>query len=399
MTLARVIEVPLVLAFGVLLVVGALLSERARTTVLSTSVLFMGAGIAFGNLGTGWLGVNSLSDLVGFAAEVALYTILFTDGTHLPASEIRRAWKLPGRALLLGLPLTLGVLAVAAYWVLGLGWAEAFLVAAVLSPTDPVLVRAILEHEAVPVRLRQLLSVESGLNDGLVLPVIVILLSIAGAPEPHPWVAVLDALGGVAVGIAIPVSVLGLERLRFFEVAPSYRPLLGIAIACTTFGVCRLTGTNEFLAAFAGGITVASTSRTCAASYFSIGDPLSEGVKLAALLVFGAALTLQLDWRAIVYTAIALLLARPIGLLLAFVGRTLPRKEWLVAAWFGPKGFASVLYGELVVKAAVPHAQYLENVIGLVIAVSVVAHSSSDSVIARQFRTDVADGPSAEAPP
>jgi sodium/hydrogen antiporter len=379
--------VVLTLAFGVLLLISVLLSERARTTVLSTSVLFVGAGLALGNSWLGWVELDPAQDVLGRAADIALFTILFVDGAHLGAREVARAWRLPGRALLLGLPLTIAAIAVAAHWALGLGWLQALLLGAVLSPTDPVMVRAILEHDAVPLRLRRLLTVESGLNDGLALPPIIILLASLGYHGAHPWLGLAEAVGGVAVGIAIAMLVM-LERVRWLAIADTYRPLVGIAVGISVFGVCGLTNANELLAAFAAGVTLASLRHDLATAFTGVGEPLSEAVKLAALLVFGASLTLTLDAPALVFAALVLVAARPVALLFAFFGGGLSRTEWLSAAWFGPKGFASMLYAAIVLHSGIADAHRLYGVIGLVVTLSIVAHSSTDTLVARAFGRD-----------
>lgn len=374
----------LVLIFGVLLLVAVLISERARTTVLSTSVLFLVAGIAVGNTGLGWVTFPAWQDVLGRAAEIALFTILFVDGSQLGCREIAEAWHLPGRALLVGIPLTIAAIAVAAHWILGLAWLPSLLLGAVLSPTDPVMTRAILEHDAVPLKLRRLLSVESGLNDGLALPPITVLLAMLGARDAYPLRGVVEAVGGIAIGVAVSAAV-AVERLRWFEIAEGYRPLVGFAIACTVFGICQLTGGNEFLAAYAAGVTLTSIREDLATAFVRVGEPISEAIKLAALLVFGATLSLRLDPTTLIFAAVALLVARPVALLFAFLGGGLSRLEWAAAAWFGPKGFASMLYAALVLQSNVPDAARLYAVIGLVVTLSIIAHSSTDTLVARAF--------------
>ncbi|MGH9066201.1 MAG: cation:proton antiporter, partial [Acidimicrobiales bacterium] len=171
----------LLLVFAVTLLGAVLLSALAHRSVLSTAVLFLVVGAVAGPGLIGWIAVYPSDDLVRVLAELALFSVLFTDGMAARTSELRRAWRLPGRALLFGLPLTLGAIAVLAHYLAGLSWLEASLLGAVLSPTDPVFAAAIVGREEVPARLRQLLNVESGLNDGLALPVVVVLLAIVAS--------------------------------------------------------------------------------------------------------------------------------------------------------------------------------------------------------------------------
>ena len=171
----------LVLIFGVALLIVVLVSGLAARTVLSTSLMFLLAGAVAGSGGFGWLQLTPNSPIVSTLADLALFTVLFTDGQRAGVPELRAAWRLSGRALLLGMPLTFLGISVLAHLVAGLDWVTAFLVGAVLSPTDPVFASAIVTRTDVPARLRQLLNIESGLNDGLALPVVVVLIAAASS--------------------------------------------------------------------------------------------------------------------------------------------------------------------------------------------------------------------------
>ena len=160
--------------------------------------------------------------VVAVLAELALFSVLFTDGMRVGVKDLASAWRLPGRALLLGLPLTLAGTALLAHWVAGLPWAESFLLGAVLSPTDPVFAAAIVGREEVPARLRQLLNVESGLNDGLALPVVLAMLAVAGKAEVHLGAGAAEVALGVVLGIVIPWAAVRLERMRFFAAHTTY---------------------------------------------------------------------------------------------------------------------------------------------------------------------------------
>ena len=152
------------------MLLAVLVSALAKRTILSTAVLFLVAGFVLGPDTTGVLDVRADSPIVGTLAELALFAVLFTDGMRVGWADLRSAWRLPGRALGWGLPLTLLVTAVAAHYVAGLGWAESLLIGAILAPTDPVFASALVGNDKVPARLRHLLNVESGVNDGLALP-------------------------------------------------------------------------------------------------------------------------------------------------------------------------------------------------------------------------------------
>jgi sodium/hydrogen antiporter len=377
-----------VLSFALTLLLALLVSELAGRSILSTAVVFLVAGFV---VGPGLLSVLSFSPqetVVIRVVEVALFAVLFSDGMRVGVRDMVSAWRLPGRALLLGLPLTLLGTASLARLVTGLPWIESLLLGAVLSPTDPVLVAALVGREEVPIRLRRLLNVESGLNDGLVLPVVLILLSIAGRSDAH-ILEVFAELGlGIVVGIVIPTIFLLLERTRFFAVGSSYAGIDTFAIGLAVFGLASVTDANLFLAAFSAGITVASM----VPEPNRFVEPLAELLKLLALFVFGSLISpsflAEIPAAGYVFAALALLLVRPVALEIALVASPLDRWERAVAGWFGPKGFASVVFALLVLQARIGESDRLFHLAALVIAGSIVAHSSTDVLVARRFREE-----------
>jgi NhaP-type Na+/H+ or K+/H+ antiporter len=195
----------LLLAFAAVLLLAVLLSALAHRTILSTAVLFLIAGFVLGDDVTGVLRLAPDSPMVRVLAELALFAVLFTDGMRVGWADVRTAWQLPGRALGWGLPLTLLVTALAARFVVGLDWPEALLIGAVLAPTDPVFAAALVGNDKVPGRLRHLLNVESGVNDGLALPFVVVLLAMAAdADDLYLSALALEVVLGIAIGVVVP---------------------------------------------------------------------------------------------------------------------------------------------------------------------------------------------------
>ncbi len=381
----------LLLVYAVTLLAAVLISDRAQRTVLSTAVLFLVVGAAYGSLH----GAVS-SDAVRVLAEIALVAVLFTDSMRTSLPDLRRAWRLPGRALLLGFPLTLGGTALAARALVGLGWPQALLVGAALAPTDPVLASAIVGREEIPGRLRDLLSVESGLNDGLALPFLVAFIAWAGH-EPVAALAVGGELAiGVAIGLAIPWAAVRLERTAVFGASEQYRRIGIVAVALVTYAVAAIAHGNTFLAAFAAGATLATIAPRARDVFAQIGDSATEMLKLAALLVFGSMLSLHalgaLGWRAWAFAVVALVAVRPLAISIALIGSGMSFAEKLVAAWFGPKGFGSVVYGLLILSSGVTRGESLFHLIAITTALSIVLHSSSDVPVAHWFERKAGSG-------
>jgi NhaP-type Na+/H+ or K+/H+ antiporter len=377
----------LLVAFAVVLMVSVLISALADRSVLSTAVVFLAGGIFVQGVG---LVPESAEAVVEMVAELALFSVLFSDGMQVGIRDLAVAWRLPGRALLLGMPLTLVGTALIGRWVAGLGWLESFLLGAALSPTDPVFASAIVGRPEVPPRLRYLLNVESGVNDGLALPFVLVLLVAAGG-EAEAGAAVEELLLGIALGVAVPLVAIRLEHSRFFAAASgSYERINGFAIGLLVYAVASATHANLFLAAFAAGVTVASFGPRAREAFHEFGELVAELLKLAALFIFGTLLIPEVFAVATpivyVFALLAVLVVRPLVLPPALAGSKLDRAELAAAAWFGPKGFASVVYGLLILQSGIPDAGLLFQLIALTAAASIVLHSSTDVLIADWFR-------------
>ncbi len=379
----------LLLAFSLVLLVGVLISGLAHRSVLSTAVLFLVAGFL---LGDGVLGVLELrpgDPLVTTLAELALFSVLFTDGQRVGVRDLTSAWKLPGRALLLGMPLTFVITAVFAYYVAGLPLAESLLIAAILAPTDPVFAAAIVGREEVPGRLRHLLNVESGLNDGLALPVVLVLLAVVGGPHVEYGELAGELALGVVLGIVVPLVAVALLRSRFTETTSAYEALTLVSIGLIVLSVAELTHANLFLAAFAAGITVATVAPELRDSFHQFGELVTELLKLLAILLFGAlispAFLAEIPLLGYVFAVLSLVVARPAAIAVSFVGSRLPWPEQAAVAWFGPKGFASVVYALIVLESGAPRADEVFHLAALAVVMSILAHSSTDVPIAHYF--------------
>ena len=383
----------LVLAYGVVLLISVSLSGLAARTVLSTALLFLVGGAL---LGPGGFGVVNANDgTVAALADIALFTVLFTDGQRASVPALKEGWRLSGRALGLGMPLAMVGVAIPAHYLAGLDWPTAFLLGAILSPTDPVFASALVGRHDIPLRLRRLLNVESGLNDGLALPFVLIFLAMAKHESSHMSVVLLELVLGLAIGIGMAVLVALAWRSNILTAEPRLQPLGPVAIALVVYATCHLTHANPYLAAFAAGSALATVDHVAAETFEPLGDLLSELTKFAALLLFGALITptrlADLGWQGWALAILAIVVVRPASMLLSLIRTPMPRAERLTAAWFGPKGFASVVYGLLVLQAGIPEGAKLFDLIAVTIALSIILHSSTDVPVAHKLRIEPPD--------
>jgi sodium/hydrogen antiporter len=385
----------LVLAFGVVLLISVSLSGVAARTVLSTALLFLLAGALIGQGGFGLVKIAPHDPLVTALADIALFTVLFTDGQRANVRALKEGWRLSGRALGLGMPLTMVGIAVPAHFLVGLDWPTALLLGAILSPTDPVFAAAIVGRDDVPLRLRRLLNVESGLNDGLALPFVLIFLATAAHADSELGKVGVELVLGLVLGIAIPALVTLAWRLKVLTAEPRLQALGPLAIAVMLYAACHLTHANPYLAAFAAGSTLATMDKMAAEHFEPLGDLLSEITKFAALLVFGALVTPErlghLSVGGWVLAVLAIVLVRPAAMLLSLLRTKMSGRERAAAAWFGPKGFASVVYGLLALQSGIPDAELVFDLVTVTIALSIVLHSSTDVPVAKALSFEPPD--------
>jgi NhaP-type Na+/H+ or K+/H+ antiporter len=391
------------LVLGLLLIVAAALSGWFHGTVLSISVFSVGAGVALAVADV--VAVSPESEVLLFLIELALILTLFSDGLFVESELLRRHWGPATRALVIAMPMTLILLALAAKVLFPeLSWSEAFLLGAVLSPTDPVVTSAVVTSERVPRVVRHTLNVESGLNDGLALPFVLFFLVLAapgGNPARETGELAGEAVVGAALGIALALAAGRLlPHLPGGGITAKYQGAYALGVGFAAFGLADVTYGNGLIAAFVAGIALAATRRDIPATFLEFNESVSAIFQIATFFVFGA-LIVATGWDQSVlpllaFIAFALLVARPAAVLLSFVGVQLPRPYKLFIAWFGPKGVASMLFALLVLNSTVGDRTLVFDVASFVILASILAHGLTDTVGARWIERRL--GPAAAEP-
>ena len=178
------------------------------------------------------------------------------------------------------MPLILGITAVLAHFLVGLDWPSSLLIGAILVPTDPVFAAALVGDNRVPERLRQLLNVESGVNDGLALPFVVVFLAVSSGEELHLGELGLEVLTGTLIGVAVPWLVIKALHTKIFAAAGVFEPIVPIAIGLLVFALAVTVHANLFLAAFAAGVTVATVGQKQREAFEELGEIISELLRL-----------------------------------------------------------------------------------------------------------------------
>ena len=377
------------LVLGGMLVVGALTSGLASRSILSLTALALVVGLLLGHGGFGVLHFRARSTFVSDLATVALVVILFRDGLEVEWEMLQTQWRLPLRKLALAMPLTAGIVAVTAHAVANLSWTAAFLLGALLAPTDPVLSASVVTNPRVPRFIRHSLNLESGLNDGLALPAVLALTAaLTGSSHFVWWRFVLENVGlglvwGVAVGLlgswALPAS------RRLGGGTPAHqRALYALGVGFLTYGTSLVPPHgNGLIAVYVAAITLAVRRPDIALYFQRQAEDIVEIVKIGAFVVFGSLLTFSTlvsgGWSAVAIVAVTLLLARPVAVFVALVRtRTdLPTKAFM--SWFGPKGVATITFSLLVLSARVPAGPRLFHYAALVVFCSIIVHGVTDT--------------------
>jgi NhaP-type Na+/H+ or K+/H+ antiporter len=379
-----------VLVFGALLIVGALGSGLARRSFLALTPVFVLTGLVLGEGGLGFLHFDPRSGFVAELASVALIVILFRDGLEVEGELLQRHWHWPVRKLIVAMPITAGVVALAAHLLLDLDWTYAFLLGALLSPTDPVLSSSVVTNPRVPRLVRHSLNLESGLNDGLALPAVLALAASLSLTETDFswWRFVLQDVGlGFAFGIAagLLASLLLPRGAYTREAIPAHqRALYALGVAFATYGVTVLPPSgNGYIAVFTCAIVLGVRRPDVRGWFEQRSEDIVEIVKLGVFVVFGALLTLDGlfadGWQAIALVAVTLLVARPLAVWIALAGLRVDRTTKAFMSWFGPKGVATMTFSLLVLAQPIPGNERIFDLAALVVLCSILAHGLTDT--------------------
>ncbi|MGN6200961.1 MAG: cation:proton antiporter [Solirubrobacterales bacterium] len=375
------------LIFGALLAVVGALSGVMRGTVLSASVLSVALGMALAALEV--VHIDATDEGVVELIELALILTLFSDGMFVERELLRRHWGPTARALIIAMPITMALLALAAKGLFpSLSWAEAFLLAAVLSPTDPVVTSAVVTSRLVPSKVRHTLNLESGLNDGLALPFVLFFLVLA-SPGGDATTEAVKLVGEAGFGAVVGV-VLGALGGRLHHRLPAggltarYEGIYAVGFALVAFGFADITFGNGLIAAFVCGIAMGASEREVPEGFVEFAENTSAILQVLTFFVFGGLIIATGFHHSvpplILFILFALLVARPAAVLSSFLRTGIPSSEKYFMAWFGPKGVASMLFALFVLKSRVGHDTLIFDVASITIIASITAHGLTDTI-------------------
>ena len=388
-----------------------MVSQRSSMSPVTAPMVFTTIGIICGTGGLGWFDLDIEGETIAILVEATLVLVLFTDAVDIDLRVLRKESGTPSRLLGISLPLTIVAgTAIAVLLFDGLNLVEAALLAAVLAPTDAALGQAVVSDKRLPIRVRQNLSVESGLNDGIVLPVVTVLIAIAAAEvgatkDPGTTEFIVRQIGfGVLCGAAIGgvgAWLLGFQASRN-QIEGVFRQLATIAVAAAAFSTASLLGGNGFIAAFIAGLAFGHLAREECKDVVDFTE--DEGKLLTAItfITFGAVLIgprlEELTWQIAVYAVLSLTVVRIIPTMLSLIGTGTSFETRLFAGWFGPRGLASILFALVVLEEHnAPQTEQLFTVAMWTVLLSVFAHGITANPWTGRLARRLREGPDDKA--
>jgi NhaP-type Na+/H+ or K+/H+ antiporter len=383
---------------AVLLIAFASVSRRLQQLNVSGAMFFTTAGLLAGPV-LGLLDFELESELVKRLAEVTLTLVLFADAARISLRALRREYAVPLRLLGIGLPLTIlaGAIAGAAI-VPGISFAEALVLAVVLACTDAALGQAVVSDERLPSRIRQGLNVESGLNDGLCVPLFFMAIALAeadsGTVSDRTAVELVveeigyGLIGGVAAGVLGALVLRHASNRRLIE--PHWTQILTAASALLAAGVATALGGSIFIAAFTGGFVFGALRHDSGGEVTYLVDEGGELFNAVTFIVFGAVILGpaldEITWQLVLYALVSLTVVRMLPVALALLGTGARGPTVAFLGWFGPRGLASIVFAIILFdEADLPHLQSLLLAITVTIALSVYAHGLTAGPLTERY--------------
>ena len=390
------IAAALVVAYGVV-------SRRLESTLVTGPMAFVAAGLLLGDAGLGVLDLGLEEEGVHILAEATLVLVLFVDAIQIRLPRLVHEAQLPGRLLTVGLPGTVVLGTAAALLLFDLLPWEAALLAAVLAPTDAALGQAVGTNPDVPVRIRETLSVESGLNDGIALPLVTLFLGLAAGEEGVlsgrgivSFVAMQLGIGtlvGALVGFVGGVVIDRMARRGWMDGV--FRQLSTFAVAVCAFALSEVFGGNGFIAAFVAGLAFGQVAREQCPHAADFAEDEGQLLTMLTFLVFGTSLAgpalTDGDVPTVLYAVLSLTVVRMVPVAVSLLGTGLSALTLGFVGWFGPRGLASILFAVLIVEEAdLAVESQIVTIVSWTVLLSMFAHGMSARPAAQAYGRHVA---------
>ena len=402
------------LAFVALALLGAAaVSRRLSGTPITLTILFVAVGLLAGPELLGGIDLSTRSPTVRVLAEATLALVLFCDASRVDLGQLRREVGVPLRLLGIGLPLTIALGTAAAAVVFGqLEMEEALILGVVLAPTDAALGQAVVTEPRVPLQIRQGLNVESGLNDGICVPLLFAAVAIAdveseiseGRSAPTLLLEEIGygVVGGAVAGLLIAAIVIHAGRRDM--ISGPWRQVIPAAGAALAYGTASALDGSGFIAAFVAGLVFRLSLGRDPEDLNELSEEVANVLNGVTFVLFGAILLGpalgELSWEFALYAVVSLTIARMVPVVIAMWGSHARAPTLAFLGWFGPRGLASIVFAVIVVEESqLPHEHLIVLAVYLTVGLSVLAHGITAAPLAKRYARWYEQHPRDKAPP
>ncbi len=374
-----------------------MVSGRLERSVISGPILFVTSGLLMGPLFLGWFDQDVSKVSFRVFADLTLAVILFTDAANADFSIIRSQIRIPVRMLIFGLPgvILFGTIVASIIFDV-LSYFEAVILATILAATDAALGKAVITNKNVPARFREGLNLESGLNDGLCVPILFVFIALADGSGAEGGSAlfsvklVAEELGiGLLVGLSLSALSIRLLRWCLFRGWISrvwlQVTVVGLSIAC--FSVAQSIHGSGYIAAFTGGLYFGYKAKKATKKLVLTAEGIGETLALVTWMLFGAIVISHciqhFTWSMVIYAILSLTFIRMFPIFIALVGTGESINAKLFLGWFGPRGLASIVFSIIVVNSELPGGRFIAMVVILTVFFSLITHGLTANPLAR----------------
>jgi NhaP-type Na+/H+ or K+/H+ antiporter len=373
-----------------------LISGRLERAPASGPIVFVAAGFLMGPLALAWFDGDVSRTELRVLADLTLALILFIDAANADLAILKQQFRIPSRMLLVGLPgvILLGTVTAAVLFDT-LSLFEAAILGTMLAATDAALGKAVVTNEAVPKQIREGLNFESGLNDGLCVPILFVFIALAlgGGSEGGSTMAALQLVLqeiGIGLGVGLGLTAVGAWALRWCEdrgwVTEIWKQVTVVALAIACFAVAQSLHGSGYIAALTGGLLFGFKAKEATHRLVFASEGAGETLALLTWFVFGATVIGQsfqhFTWEMLVYALLSLTVIRMLPVFLSLSGTGESTSSKLFLGWFGPRGLASIVFAIIVLNKGVPGGEFIAMVVVLTVFLSLVAHGVSANPLA-----------------
>lgn len=376
----------------------SIVAGRLEKSVASGPIIFVAAGFILGPLGLGWFHGETARTELRVLADLTLALILFLDAANADFSVFKKQIHIPIRMLLFGLPaaIVLGT-GLAAILFTDLSIYEAAIIGTMLAATDAALGKAVITNKLVPARIREGLNIESGLNDGLCVPILFVFIALAKGTgtdgEGSSMLAlklVTEELGiGLLVGLGLATAGTWLLKVcsqrGWLSEIWMQMTVPGLAIAC--FSIAQSLHGSGYIAAFTGGLIFGYHQKKNTHKLVLSAEGIGETLALITWMIFGTSVIGQclgnFTWQMVLYAILSLTVIRMLPIFLSLTGAHESTSTKLFLGWFGPRGLASIVFSIIVLNNNLPHSDFIALVVVLTVSLSLVSHGITANPLAR----------------